>query len=174
MTWSLWIRAQALVSSVKYVRRFTAQVFISMTSKSVWFSNPQPISLWKCNKLICDSHSALLMHLSIGGWSLVWEIGAPHSNRYPTGYYGCLLIAWWSIDWLIAWKVELWTWWARQQTQENPGKCWRMWMAENDLWQQKYLSITEFWGFSTGFHWNNDWKEIMHKQNKLFPFPIIW
>lgn len=31
----------------------------------VWFSNLQPISLWKFNMLVCDSHSALLMYLSI-------------------------------------------------------------------------------------------------------------
>lgn len=70
MTWSLWIRMQALVSSLKYVRRFTSQVFTSMTSNSVWFSNSQPISVWKCNIPICDSYSALLMDLHIGGWSL--------------------------------------------------------------------------------------------------------
>lgn len=63
----------------------------------VWFSSLRPISVWKCNILVCDSHSALLMELCIGGWNLAQEIWASRSNWYPTGYYGCLSIGWWSV-----------------------------------------------------------------------------
>ena len=118
--WCVQITAQALVSSLKC---FTQHMFpFPWLQNPVWFFSLGPISLWKCNIQARDSHSALLMYFSIGGRGLVMAIWAPRSNWYPTGYYGCLLIGWWRIDWLIAWKTELWTWWARQQTQENTGK----------------------------------------------------
>lgn len=84
------------------------------------FSNLWPISDWM---LVCGSHSTLLMYLRIGEWNLAYEIWAHYSNWYPTGYYRSFLNGWWSSDWLITWKVQLWTWWARQGTQVNPGKC---------------------------------------------------
>ncbi len=139
----------------------------------VWFFNLQPISVSKCDLLVCDSHSAPLMSLSIGGWNLVWEIWAHHPNWYPTGYYGCLLIGWWSVDWLIAWKVKLWTWWARQQTQVNPGESSCSWMTEKDLWWQKYQILQRFDYFLCSTPLKVAWMENMHEQRRQFSM-IRW
>lgn len=117
-------------------RKNVSRTFPGTSFHSCDFKIPfdfQTFSLFHFESAIrCSETTTQPCTSALGGWSLLWEISAPHANWSPTDYYGCLLIGWWSADWLIAWKLEL------SEPVEADDIRWRMLddAPAGDTWQK--------------------------------------